>query len=127
MAERLTKVYTGRQEQERDEAEAVAHGWRVVSRDSGPRGYEVVFERDLPPASTATSGGGIRGITWLFILWNVVLLALIAWRVVAGDHVGATVQETIDSVRQSGELLALGVVWLVGLVVLGLLWFRGRS
>ena len=55
------------------------------------------------------------------------LLALIAWRIVAGDHLGGSVQETIDSVRQSGELVTLGVVWLVGFVVLGLMWFRGRS
>ncbi|MET0772411.1 MAG: hypothetical protein ABWZ82_04945 [Candidatus Limnocylindrales bacterium] len=127
MAERLTKVYTGRQEQERDEAEAVAHGWRVVSRDSGREGYKVTFERDVPPVSAESSGGGIRGVTWLFLIWNVVLLGLLAWRIVAGDHLGGTVQETIDSLRQSGEVLALGAVWLIGLVVLGLMWFRGRS
>jgi len=127
MAERLTKVYTGRQEQERDEAEAVAHGWRVVSRDSGREGYKVTFERDVAPVSAESSGGGIRGVTWLFLIWNVVLLGLLAWRIVAGDHLGGTVQETIESVRQSGEVLALGAVWLIGLVVLGFMWFRGRS
>src|SRR5262245_4626744 len=44
MAERRTKVYLGRQEQQRDEADAIAHGWRVVSRDSRREGYRVTYE-----------------------------------------------------------------------------------
>jgi hypothetical protein len=129
MAQRQTKVYQGRQEQERDEADAVAHGWRVVSRDSGPAGYKVTYELASPYATTTESkgSGGVRGITWLFLLWNLVFLILIAWRLATGDLVGGTTQQVIDAITGSRVLMALVAVWLIGLVVLAVLWFRGRS
>ncbi len=129
MTERRTKVYRGRQEQERDEAEAVAHGWRVVSRDSGRAGYTVVFERIDPYAPTTESrgGGGVRGITWLFLLWNIVLLGLIGYRVATGNYLEGTARQIFDSITGSTLMLGLIVVWLIGFVVLAFLWFRGRS
>lgn len=127
MAKRVTKVYQGRQEQERDEADAVAHGWRVVARDSGRGGYTVTYELASGYGSSEPARrSGIRGITWLFLLWNLVFLALIAWRIATGGYVGGTFQETFDSVVESRLLLGLIVAWLVGFLVLGLLWLRGR-
>jgi hypothetical protein len=125
----VTKVYQGRQEQERDEADAVAHGWRVVSRDSGRRGYTVTYELASAYGSTTQPArrSGIRAISWLFLLWNLVTLGLIAWRLATGGYLSGTLQETLDLVLQSRIVLGLIVAWLIGVLVLGLLWLRGRT
>ena len=127
--ERRTKVYHGRQEQERDEADAVAHGWRVVSRDSGREGYRVVYELDAPYASAGvpTRRRGIRTISWLFVIWNLAVLAVLLVRVTTGGYLDGTTQQSFDAITQSGLLMGLVLAWLVGVVVLGLLWFRGRD
>jgi hypothetical protein len=127
MAERQTKVYQGRQEQERDEAEAVAHGWRVVSRDSRNEGYKVTYERGLPLSTTRSSGGGIRGITWLVLMWNVVLGVLVGWRIATGTDLAGTTQQAVDAITRSVVVLGLVGVWLIGDLVLAFLWIRGRS
>jgi hypothetical protein len=129
VAERRTKVYLGKQEQRRDEADAVAHGWRVISRDSGPEGYRVTYElasswagaTDRPPAR------GIRRVTWLFILWNLVFLVAVAVRISTGGYLDGDLQTTIRSVTHSGLLAGIGLVWLIGFLVIGMLWLRGRS
>ncbi len=129
MAKRVIKVYQGRQEQERDEADAVAHGWRVVSRDSGRGGYTVTYElaSGYGSGSEPARRSGIRAITWLFLLWNLVLLVLIGWRVATGGYLGGTLQQTFDLILQSQIVLGLIAVWLIGFLVLGLLWLRGRT
>jgi hypothetical protein len=122
MAERRTKVYQGRQEQERDEADAVAHGWRVVSRDSGREGYRVVYELDSPYASRQqpTRGPRVRRITWVFVFWTLAFLAVILVRISTGGY------PSVGSMIQSPVISGLALAWLVGAIFLGLLWFRGR-
>jgi Ca2+/H+ antiporter len=128
MAERRTKVYHGLQAQQRDEADAVTHGWRVVTRDSGPEGYRVTYElgsgweRTAPPPRRR----GLRKSTWLVIIWNVLLLSLLLLISAARGYVNGTYDETITRFAQSALLVGLGVIWLVGFLVTGLIWLASR-
>ena len=80
MAETRTKVYQGLQEQQRDEADAVAHGWRVVARESEREGYRVTYELGSGWSDTSTPRHrrGLRKATWLVIIWNVAFAAALA-------------------------------------------------
>lgn len=128
MAERRTKVYRGLQEQQRDEADAIAHGWTVVSRDSEPGGYRVTYELGSAWAETTlpSEPRGPRKATWLFILWNLAFAVLALVRVATGGYVGDTWEQTLRSITESGLLMGLGLVWFVGLVVISIIWLRSR-
>ncbi len=125
-----TKVYHGRQAQQRDEADAAAHGWRVVSRASEPAGYRVTFEFGSGWAGTPTPRRrrrGLRKATWLIVFWNVgfvlLWLAIVPWTHATLDGVD---DETLTLVRQAALSLGLAFVWFIGLLVASLIWFMSR-
>ena len=130
MAETRTKVYHGRQEQQRDEADAAAHGWRVVSRESEPEGYRVTYEFGSGSADTSVPRRhrrGLRKATWLVIIWNVAFallwLATVPW---ARATVDGVYDEGFTKVGQAALTIGFGVIWLMGLLVTGLIWFMSR-
>jgi hypothetical protein len=128
MAERRTRVYLGRQQQRRDEAEATAHGWSIVSRDSGPEGYRVTYElRSAWGESAAPRPRGVRPVTWLLLIWNLVLLPILLVRIVNGGYLGDSIDASITTMSHSSLLVTLGLVWFVGLLVISVLWLRGRA
>ncbi len=130
MAETRTKVYHGRQAQQRDEADAAAHGWRVVSRASEPEGYRVTYE--FGPGWAATPSPrqrrrGLRKATWLILVWTVACMLL--WlAIVPSAHatIDGAYDETLTMVRQAALSLGLGFVWCIGMLVTGLIWFMSR-
>ena len=66
-------------------------------------------------------------MTWLFILWNLAFLVLLVVAAYRAGFIGGTTQATIDSISHSRLWVGLTLAWLVGFVVISLMWFRGRS
>ena len=128
MAEQRTKVYHGLQEQQRDEADALANGWRVVSRDSGPEGYRVTYElgSGWEPTAPAVRRRGLRKSTWLVIIWTLLFIALGLAVATARGYVNGISDETFTRLTQSALLVGLGVIWLDGFLVRGLIWLLSR-
>lgn len=129
MTETRTKVYQGLQEQQRDEADAAAHGWRVVARESEPQGYRVTYE--LGPEWADASEPirrrrGLRKATWLVIIWNVAFLLLFLVLPGARGYIDGSYEESITRFAESALLVGLGFIWFIGFLVTGLIWFMSR-
>ena len=128
MAERRTKVYHGLQEQQRDEADAAAHGWTVVARDSAPEGYRVTYELGSAWATTTEPKRrrGLRKATWLLLIWNVAFLLLFLLLPGVRGSINGRYDESIARFAESALLVGIGFIWLIGFVVTGLIWFGSR-
>jgi hypothetical protein len=125
MAETREKLYRSLQEEHRDRAEAAAHGWQVVARDSVPQGYRVTYQlaAEWSSESDERSRPGPRKATLLIILWTVALAA--AW-LLAGPWAqgifGGAVAEDLDNVGRPTIL----AIWFVGFLVISAIWLISR-
>jgi hypothetical protein len=131
MTETRTKIYHSLQQQRRDEAEAAAFGWTVLSRDSGPEGYRVTYQLGSSwgaPTEAPPRRGGIRRATVLFILWNLLVAGLLVLLMAPGvrSRIDDVVGSDVATVSQATLASYILVVWVVGLLVTSLIWLLSR-
>ncbi len=130
MAETRTRIYYGRQAQQRDEADAAAHGWRVVARASEPEGYRVTYEFGSGWADSSVprrDRRGLRKATWLGIIWSLAFallwLATVPW---ASATVDGVYDESFTKVGQAALTIGIGFIWFIGFLVTSVIWFLSR-
>jgi hypothetical protein len=129
VAETRAKVYRSLQEQQRDEAEAAAYGWHVVSRDSAPQGYRVTYRlgSEWADPGPAASRRGPRKATILVILWTTALVVL--WLLLlpmAKGTVDGTFSGDLASMSQRTVTLGLLGIWFAGFCITSLFWLVSR-
>jgi hypothetical protein len=148
MPETREKVYHTEDEHIRDEADAVAHGWSVIRRESLPNGaLRVLYEHpdrsqwaspdqatqgpvsarrsDLNLAAAAVAVGGLMVAAGAFLPWATVVGLSVSgiegsdgWIVLAIG--GLLTLIGLGSVRGAGSATAAGAGVLVGLVAAGI-------